>query len=296
MIQSVLDVKDDNPLPKGSVPPTAFNRSILVLTPQRALKFTALTVERHYVWLTALSFLSHSSIGLQELAALPPIPQEEAGSPTPPQAALRRNPIRDSIRVAKGKPRPIPKGKRSTQGVGPMPDLPAGGLDTINSMMMAADAPHVPRFSTHSNHNRKRSNTAPRPSALHTLRSFSSQGTMPSSHSGTTAGSSDVYFSPVPPPALPPGMGSGRSSFSRASDSGRASSSGAAFDIGTVRMEAFIDRHAAAINRPRGALLPRARHVRKTSSEWSPSRYEFEAPSFDDSEFSFRSEDPFRGF
>jgi hypothetical protein len=32
-----------------------------VLTPQRALKFTALTIERHYVWLTALSFLSHSS-------------------------------------------------------------------------------------------------------------------------------------------------------------------------------------------------------------------------------------------
>jgi hypothetical protein len=33
-IQSVLDVKDDNPVPKGAGSSTPFNRSILVLTPQ----------------------------------------------------------------------------------------------------------------------------------------------------------------------------------------------------------------------------------------------------------------------
>ncbi|OQD90490.1 hypothetical protein PENANT_c001G05279 [Penicillium antarcticum] len=289
-IQSVLDVKDDNPMPKSTGSTTPFNRSILVLTPQRALKFTALTIERHYVWLTALSFLSHSSMGLQELAVLPPIPQQE-GSATPPTAALRRNPIRDSIRVAKGRPRPMPKGKRSFNSAGapePVPEVPGGSID------LAADAPHVPRFS----HNRKRSNTAPRPPALHTLRSFSSQGTMPSSHSGTTVGSPEVYLPPMPPPSLPPGIGSRRSSVSRRTSeaSGRASSTGQSnmFDMGTVRMEAFIDHHAEQINRPPPRQRPR--HVRQTSSQWSQARYDFDAPSINDSEMSFRPDDPFRGF
>ncbi|KAJ5178902.1 hypothetical protein N7492_002112 [Penicillium capsulatum] len=295
-IQSVLDVKDDNPMPKGSGTANPFNRSILVLTPQRALKFTALTVERHYVWLTALSFLSHSSMGLHDLAALPPVPQEETGLSIPPQAALRRNPIRDSIRVAKGRPRPMPGAKRSFPSA-PVPDLPMNGLDNINSM--AADAPHVPRFSSHNQHTRKRSNTAPRPPALHNIRSFSSQGTMPSSHSGTT-GSSEPYFAPVPPPILPTGLGSGRSSISRRTSeaSGRTSNTGASnmFDVGTVRMEAFIDHHAEQINRPRGMPPPRARHLRKSSSSKSGGRCDYAAPSVDGSELSFRSDDPFRGF
>jgi hypothetical protein len=80
-VQSVLDVKDDNPMPKGANPASQFNRSILVLTPERALKFTATTRERHYVWLTALSFLSHSPLSFGDLAALPPIPQEPAKPP-----------------------------------------------------------------------------------------------------------------------------------------------------------------------------------------------------------------------
>ncbi|CRL25144.1 ATPase, F1/V1/A1 complex, alpha/beta subunit, nucleotide-binding domain, active site [Penicillium camemberti] len=288
-IQSVLDVKDDNPIPKGAGSSAPFNRSILVLTPQRALKFTALTIERHYVWLTALSFLSHSSIGLQELAALPPVPQEE--SPDLPHTSLRRNPIRDSIRVAKGRPRPMPKGKRSFNSAGapaPVPEVPGGSID------LAADAPHVPRFSTH---NRKRSNTAPRP-ALHALRSFSSAGTMPSSHSGTTAGSSELHFPAMQPPSLSPGIGSRRSSISRRTSeaSGRASSVAGSnmFDIGTVRMEAFIDHHAEQINRTRAP--PRQRHTRKTSSQWSERRYEFDTPSVHGSEFSYRPDDPWREF
>lgn len=293
----MLDVKDDNPLPKSPGNSTPFNRSILVLTPQRALKFTALTVERHYVWLTALSFLSHSSMGLHDLAALPPAPQEEAGSSIPSQASLRRNPIRDSIRVAKGRPRPMPKGKRSFPGTAdPVPEVPAADIESLNSM--AADAPHVPRFSNHNHHNRKRSNTAPRPPALHAIRSFSSQGTMPSSHSGTTIGSPEPYFSPVPPPSLPPGIGSGPASISRRTSeaSGRTTHTTASnmFDMGTVRMEAFIDNHADQINRPRGA--PRSRHVRKASSQWSQGRYDYDAPSVNDSELSFRPDDPFRGF
>jgi hypothetical protein len=256
-----------------------------VLTPQRALKFTALTIERHYVWLTALSFLSHSSMGLQELASLPPVPTEEA-SPTPPTATLRRNPIRDSIRVAKGRPRPMP-GKRSFNSAGApsVPDLPE--LPSKESIDLAAAAPHVPRFS----HNRKRSNTGPRPPALHalhTLRSFSSQGTMPSSHSGTTVGSPELHF-PVPIPLSRQSSVSQRTSMTSVAASNM-------FDMGTVRMEAFIDHHAEQMNRPRPT--PRQKHTRKTSSQWSERRYEFDTPSVVDSEFSYRPEgsDPFRGF
>lgn len=128
--------------------------------------------------------------------------------------------------------------------------------------------------------------------------------TMPSSHSGTT-GSSEPYFSPAPPPILHPGLRSERSSISRTSEaSGRASSVGAnnvnnMFDVGTVRMEAFIDHHAEQINRPRGnpsTSNSNSIRGRKTSSQFSHPRFEYDAPSIDGgSEMSFRS-DPFRGF
>src|ERR1700722_15588166 len=103
-IQSVLDVKDDNPAPKGSAP--LFNRSILILTPARALKFTATSPERHYIWLTALSFLAHSSQAVPEVVAAPlPIPKATIPDFEIPRQTnrLRRNGIRDSIRIAKGK-------------------------------------------------------------------------------------------------------------------------------------------------------------------------------------------------
>ncbi|KAJ5232740.1 hypothetical protein N7468_005696 [Penicillium chermesinum] len=271
-----------------------FNRSILVLTPQRALKFTALTAERHYVWLTALSFLSHSSMALSDLATIPPAPREENVSRPPAHAALRRNPIRDSIRVAKGRPRPVPKGKRS------FPE-PAPEVARNDSIDMAADAPTIPRYSYQNQHTRKRSNTAPRPPALHTLRSFSSQGTMPSPNNSTTVGS-DIYTSPVAPPSnlppnLPAGINSVRSSISRASDtSARPSVNSNVFDMGTMRMEAFIDTSAGPPTRPPPPPpTHRAPHVRKTSSVWSQTRYSGYAPSVD-SELSFRPDDPFRGF
>jgi len=64
VVTSVLDVRDDTPLltsPSTSHLPTpAHNRSIVVLTPTQAIKFTALTRERHISWLTALSFLVHN--------------------------------------------------------------------------------------------------------------------------------------------------------------------------------------------------------------------------------------------
>ena len=160
-VQSVLDVKDENPMPKNSITGPHFNRSILILTPQRALKFTATTQERHYIWLTALSFLSHSPLSLGDLQALPPPPQGEQYESPPAQFAgsLRRRPIRDSIRIAKSSGR---SGMRSFTADSALPPMPSTRPDSSEFYDPASDAalpPTIPRFSTHT---RKRSNTAPR--------------------------------------------------------------------------------------------------------------------------------------
>ncbi|OGM41877.1 putative nuclear migration protein [Aspergillus bombycis] len=270
-IQSVLDVKDDNPLPKGFDPQNQFNRSILILTPERALKFTATTIERHYVWLTALSFLSHSSMGLHDLAALPPIPQEEFAS-SAPTATLRRNPIRDSIRIAKGRPRPRPRGKRAFKHPEPVPELPAE-VD----MADAADPPTIPRFS---NHSRKRSNTTPR---IPMIRSFSNQGSVPLMP--PTQGTFQKY--------APSATNSGQSIASGRTSEGSVRT-GNYFDaIGTVRMEAFIDQTES-----NQYHATRPRHSRKPSSPWSPGSqrfYDLDHPRYNDYE-SFHNDDPFGGF
>lgn len=99
IIQSVLDVKDDNPPPKGET--SVFNRSILILTPQRALKFTAVNAERHYLWLTSLSFLAHSQQQVPELPA-PAVSKAPDFELSESKAKTRRPRIRDSIRLAKG--------------------------------------------------------------------------------------------------------------------------------------------------------------------------------------------------
>lgn len=305
-IQSVLDVKDDNPLPKGSNQQNQFNRSILILTPQRALKFTAMTVERHYIWLTALSFLSHSAIGANDLATLPPVPTQNEFVPPPPSAALRRNPIRDSIRVAKSKPRPTPNNNRAfASHTTPVPELPTGEVDGSQPIAEAASPPNVPR------HSRKRSNTAPRapPSAFRSFSSHTSNqnsnhssnhnsnhAPKPSTYSATTNGSSDIY----PPSSVGAyGAQSGRSSTSRrTSEVSGPSSVGMNnfFDaVGTVRMEAFIDRTEMA--RQRVGNRPRNGGKKKDPNHWAQSP-DIEFPRSEDgaSEIFFRNEDPFRGF
>ncbi|KAL3473625.1 meiotic cell cortex C-terminal pleckstrin homology-domain-containing protein [Aspergillus californicus] len=281
VIQSVLDVKDDNPLPKGFNGPVQFNRSILILTPQRALKFTATSIERHYVWLTALSFLSHSAMGVQDLAALPPIPQEEYARPAP-TATLRRNPIRDSIRIAKGRPRPFPKGKKSALANNhpePVPELPAHLEAGDRVSEDAAVPPTVPRFA---NHSRKRSNTAPR-MPIPNIRSFSSQNTIPSMRSSPD---------PVASSSHSHGFNSVRSSFSHRTSETNSVRTGNFFDaIGTVRMEAFIDQTDSNRHRP-----PARRHARKASTPWSMNQGFPELESPYEETGLLRNDDPFRGF
>lgn len=286
-IQSVLDVKDDTMLPKGADLRNAFSRSILILTPQRALKFTAMAMDRHYAWLTALSFLAHTAEGIGDLTSIPPIPREDP-MPPPRVPALRRNPIRDSIRVAKVRGRPGPGRSFSSSNFKQSSAVSAVpgdfSLPPIRDLRYdedePCDAPNVPRFSAR--HMRKRSNTAPRlpPSAF---RSFGISATSnsthkaPSTYSATTAGSSDRHS----PTTFAPSMKSRQSSIShRTSEISGPSSTGTNMGpgtgnyvdtAGTMRMEAFVDKQEVTRPRVNDARRRRAKRDANTEATTGPS-------------------------
>ncbi|KAF9696785.1 hypothetical protein EKO04_005458 [Ascochyta lentis] len=282
-IQSVLDVADNSPPPRNE---TVFNRSILILTPARALKFTTISRERHYMWLTALSFLAHSSAPMPDLGAMPQpppvvdLPQRSRG------ATLRRSRVQDSVRLAKGRANPVMQ--RYTAQNEPMPSLPSlAGYD--GPVAESASPPSIPRGPAHG---RKRSSTGPgAPPPSIPFRSFSHQQ-VPSVYSN---GSSDMYSS-MQPPSVPssvynPTNGVVSSRTSEASTSTR----NHFFDaMGTVRMEAFIENALGDPAQRQGLQVkPRgARHRR--SSQWSDSARERPmraAGLYDDVD-----NDPFRGF
>ncbi|KAI5860258.1 hypothetical protein GGS23DRAFT_599629 [Durotheca rogersii] len=229
-IQSVLDVKDDNGPPKGVT--QIFNRSILILTPQRALKFTATTAERHYLWLTALSFLAHSSQDVPEIIPTPsmpkigPAPEFEA-----PPIKTKRPGIRDSIRLTKGKNpalmarrSPVPATNHLEDALAfkqeAFPPMPAPVPTHQRELSRdAAEPPFIPRFHERGQervheranqvvlHGRKRSNTGghvppplsfrgfsgPAGSASHGTPSYHGSSNSTAGNSVGTAGSSDIY-------------------------------------------------------------------------------------------------------
>lgn len=175
-IQSVLDVKDDSPPPRDMS--SVFNRSILILTPQRALKFTAASAERHYLWLTALSFLAHSCQSIPEnIGLVPPAAGRRRAAPEPGRSGsrFRRSSFRGSIWPSRG--------KASALKVGPL-SAPPSRADEVMEMPLAEDEsavvsrggvgsrsgetaaapPSIPRLLERSKpmmtmHTRKRSNT-----------------------------------------------------------------------------------------------------------------------------------------
>ncbi|KAF3010663.1 hypothetical protein E8E13_005144 [Curvularia kusanoi] len=284
VIQSVLDVADNSPPPKSEA---LFNRSILVLTPARALKFTTTSRERHYLWLTALSFLTHSTAPMPDIRAMPPPSPVEEMPQRSGVATLRRSRVQDSVRLAKGKPNPVMQ--RYAAQADPMPPLPSlAGFDKAPSE--SASPPSIPRGPAHG---RKRSSTGPgAPPPSVPFRSFSHQQ-VPSVYSNN---SSDRY-SNMQPPSVPSSVYNPTSGVvsSRTSDASTSTRSHFFDAMGTVRMEAFIDdalgdpgqRQAALAVKPRGA-----RHRR--SSQWSDTARERPlraAGMFDDVE-----NDPFRGF
>jgi hypothetical protein len=243
----VLDVRDDTPLPKNHGIPEPFNRSILILTPARALKFTATSRERHYTWLTALSFLAHSPVLAPDLAALP-----QGGMGMPPEPSTRSDPpsrgtigkgsnglkrggaIRDSVRLAKDR-RPVIRAKDGHSNTSAIPEIEfeaAFGngvpIPPIPDMPdVAAEAPNVPRYvGSSASHGRKRSLTGPKmPSS--TLRSFG--------------------YKEVPSPSFPmslsssPSPGLDLASSGRTSEASSAARSNFLDTVGTIRMEAFIE-------------------------------------------------------
>ncbi|KKA28953.1 hypothetical protein TD95_000919 [Thielaviopsis punctulata] len=276
-IQSVLDVKDDNPPPKGAM--QLFNRSILILTPQRALKFTATSAERHYLWLTALSFLAHSSQSVPENLAPPPSDPMAFEIPPP---KTRRNGIRDSIRLTKSrnnlnKTAAIP----AIPSIPDIPDIPDEPSPRVGEVMTfrsgesfspqpspispisqhtreisrdAAEPPFIPRFSDRATpqaplHGRKRSNTGGHVPPPLSFRGFSGPAGSSSYHAPNgsvtgasigTAGSSDIYQQSFTGNSWGgPSPGAGGNSGRTSESSSRAPNN--FFDaIGTVRMEAFI--------------------------------------------------------
>ena len=243
-------------MPKSAGPGPHFNRSILVLTPERALKFTATTRERHYVWLNALSFLSHSPLSLADLAALPPPPQDEPVKPPPPSLAgsLQRRTIRDSILMMKASR----SGQRSVTSDAVMQSVPNYGADDVEPYDPISDAalpPSIPRFSQHS---RKRSNTAPRPPPS-SFRSFSQKdsASLPRqsnsySQSVTTGSDRGVY---TPSLGMRSGQASRRGSEASATTGPAISRIPSASQInnyfeniglaGTMKMDAFIENNSA---------------------------------------------------
>ncbi|OCK79218.1 hypothetical protein K432DRAFT_300343 [Lepidopterella palustris CBS 459.81] len=289
-IQSVLDVPDNTPLPKGAGLQPIFNRSILILTPARALKFTAVSRERHYLWLTALSFLAHSASGIPELGPIPPIPPPvEELPPRNPAATLRRAQIRDSVRLAKDKALPPNQRQNASRPTDPIHEW-YGESHFDRPIADAADAPNIPRVGYHG---RKRSSTGPRvPPPSVAYRSFS-HNPVPSMYS---TGSSDLFGQPpsVPSSVYNPNGVTPSTRTSEASSSARHNF----FDaVGTVRMEAFVEpivSDEAAFGPAAAGARPRPGR-RRGNSQWSGSTDPHRAGGIYE-DFLHDGFDPFRNF
>lgn len=288
VIQSVLDVKDDNPPPKGFT--QIFNRSILILTPQRALKFTATSAERHYLWLTSLSFLAHSQQAVPEI-----LPSTNVAAPPPTMGGapafelskpkVKRGGIRDSIRLTKGKhPAMMARGGETKINESQLEDdyaFPQNGYvphvpHQRELSKEAAEPPFIPRFHERGQervheradkvvlHGRKRSNTGGHIPPPISFRGFSgpsagSYHTTNSSIAGNsigTAGSSDIYQSQA---SSGPAWAMSQVGSQRTSEASSRPPTNNFFEaLGTVRMEAFISPLA----------FPRFEEHPNESEEW----------------------------
>lgn len=290
MIQSVIDVKDDTPLPRKPELETAHSRSILILTPARALKFTTTTAERHQFWMTALSFLAESTRMESQLPPLPLVPPIPQRAPPPPPIAQKRQvsaptfgraTVRDSVRITKD--------RQAEEGLTNGNDTYPGAANLIPTYEdNGADFPAVPRlYSNTTRHQRKRSNTSPRlPPALSTLRSFSSTAvsTSSSARPSGSAGKGNIM----------PG-----SSYSGSRGNSVASPDRPNFfeATGTVRMEAFVDPNikngVLYVPAPPGIAAVQARGRRRGDSNLSNTTLDKRRAGY---VFDEDGMDPFKGF
>ncbi|KAF2115290.1 meiotic cell cortex C-terminal pleckstrin homology-domain-containing protein [Lophiotrema nucula] len=292
-IQSVLDVADNTPVPRGAGSEALFNRSILILTPARALKFTTISRERHYLWLTALSFLAHSSSPIPDLGPMPAAPPPPEELPTRSAGAtLRRSHVRDSVRLAKDKANPVVQRSQASRAE-PMPDyFSRAGFD--KPVPEVAEPPSVPRGPYHG---RKRSSTGPAapPPNVPAYRSFS-HNHVPSLYS---TGSSDMYN--TAPPSVPSSVYNPHSVMTSTRTSEASTSTRRHFfdSMGTVRMEAFIENALGedGTSKPSTYAGGRPRMGRRRgNSQWSSSTNDNHRAGGLYEDFMHESSDPFRGF
>ena len=297
----MLDVKDDRPLPKGAAHEAVFDRSILILTPERALKFTATSKERHYIWLTALSFLSASTQGMTGLDNRTPSPeQQQQKYPRPPSqepvVGLRRAPIRDSIRISKSKSRPS-IGPHSFSS--PPTDL---GFTHVPTMSFedagrpseeAAEPPQVPRIAAHA---RKRSSTGPRAIPLSALQNYPHGPIGVASSIDLSAPTARERFEKSRPwSPIGPGPGTAQTTMTRRTTDSNVIPNDYFDAVGTVRMEAFVD--SKEIRREEKKRDREARNEKAKQGRKKDMAYWGVAGSSAGRDSGWRkSEDPFRGF
>ncbi|EMC95542.1 hypothetical protein BAUCODRAFT_493226 [Baudoinia panamericana UAMH 10762] len=292
-IQSVLDVPDNAALPKNAELDSAYSRSILVLTPQRALKFTTVSLERHILWMTALSFLAQSGRlpapfpPSQELAPPPPAvnypPSNAANRSQSP--SFGRATIRDSVRLAKGR-RPS-----LHQSVSQPAESALAKSEEPTDNADSAEFPAVPRlYVSTTRHQRKRSNTSPRlPAPLNNLRSVSSSAIASSTASRRLHPSSSTTGSYV--------RSSSSKSNSRQGSVGSPVQANFFEAFGTVRMDAFVDPNmrngVLYVPAPPPVVATQGPRRRRVDSNLSTSTVDKRRAGF---VFDENGTDPFKGF
>lgn len=255
-IKSVLDVKDDKAPPKSATGEAIFDRSILILAPERALKFTAPNKERHYLWLTALSFLAQSGRGPPQVPRLP-IKGPAQTQQTPPFLAGQHGPKRDAVGKEQATVHRTTANAPTVFG-GPLPETSSSLPEPLSPE--AAEPPVVHRGSVH-RHQRKRSTTNPGlpPIIPTSLRSFSANavnttmtsvlGRVPTNTSSSKQPSYGTSFTGSPCTSV---VTPEQPNFFEA--------------MGTVRMEAFVDPnyHEGVLYVP--PLLPPKRNAHSNDS------------------------------
>ena len=239
-IKTVLDVKDETAPPKSATGDGVFHRSILIIAPERALKFTAPSRERHYLWLTALSFLAQSGRGPPQVPLVPPPePTEQlVQKQRRQQFGFRKDAKQDPMRRHRQTPQ---------QGVikgAPIFGGPLHGSSIRNPaqpVSIEAEPPSIPRVPGYG-HQRGRSSTnlvLPAPSISSGSRSGSSNAvttTMTSTLARAPTDDTTNTSSPRQTVTATSRSGSG-GTLSVASPDGPNLVEG----TGTVRMEAFVD-------------------------------------------------------
>lgn len=250
-IRSVLDVKDDAPLPKNAGFQGIYDRSILILTPQRALKFTAMSRERHYIWLAALSHLSHATRSGDDLTSALPLPKHEGQHRFSQErmSVPHRTAMQDSIGTARVIKRPsIGAHSYSTPtGLIEQEIIEGARLPWEDEEAESDDAAEPPQVHRVAAQARKHSGTGPRAvplSAFHIHPNNVMAMGSTSSLQGPTSG--EKYDGYRPQPGMRSGAHTMRSTLTRSITESSIVPSPVVPDnffdcAGTVRMEAFVD-------------------------------------------------------